>query len=118
MKIFILEDAPERMNWFLETFSDCDIDYTDDVHKGYEYLSSNSYDLIFLDRDLGHPKYTGEDLAWEMMEEKLSPHATVVVHTVNTRGQRVIPKYLKRYNKKVYQIPFPQLSKLKREDFV
>ena len=53
-----------------------------------------------------------------MMEQELQPQATVIVHTVNTRGQRAIVKYLKKYNDKVHLIPFTQLMRMDREDFI
>ena len=117
-KIFILEDASYRMEWFLETFDGCEMDYTDNIHVAYDHLTSKDYDLIFLDRDLSHPKENGEDVAWAMMEQKLQPQATVIVHTVNPHGQRAIVKYLKKYTDKVHLIPFTKLMHMDREDFI
>jgi len=116
--IFVLEDSPERIKWFRKTFEDCNLKFTDDVKIACEELRTKDYDLIFLDRDLGHPRgENGEDVAWAMKEEKLAPEATVVVHTVNPRGQRVIKRYLEEYHKDVHVINFVQLRKMKREDF-
>ncbi len=117
MKIYILEDAPERMEWFLEIFKDCDIEYTDQVEKACNDIEANEYDIIFLDRDLGHPKLNGEDVAWHMKENKLAKKSAIVIHSVNPIGQRNIKKYLDSYHSQVLQIPFTQLRKMKREDF-
>lgn len=117
MKIYILEDAPERIAWFEEVFADCEIFYTDQVDQACKDIEENEYDIIFLDRDLGHPKFNGEDVAWYMKENELAKNSAIVIHSVNTRGQRNIKRYLDKYHSQVYQIPFPQLMKMKREDF-
>ncbi len=92
--IFVLEDSPERIQWFRKTFCTCNLTFTDDVRTACDELRTKEYDLVFLDRDLGHPRgESGEDVAWVMKEEKLAQNATIVVHTVNPRGQRVIKRY-------------------------
>lgn len=116
LNIFILEDAPERVSWFQSTFHDCKLSITDNVEQACAILRSGSFDLIFLDRDLGHPRYNGEDVAWVMKNENLGRNSCIVIHTVNVRGQRVIPRYLQDYPN-VHLIPFPQLMNMKREDF-
>jgi DNA-binding LytR/AlgR family response regulator len=117
MKIYIVEDAPERMEWFEEVFADCEITHTDQVEQACNDIEENEYDIIFLDRDLGHPKLNGEDIAWHMMENELAQDAAIVIHSVNPRGQRNMKKYLDKYHPQVLQIPFTQLRKMGREDF-
>ena len=117
-EIFVLEDSPERIKWFQMTFGDCNLMFTDDVKTACDELRTKDYDLIFLDRDLGHPRgENGEDVAWVMKTEELAKSACVVVHTVNPRGQRVIKRYLGEYHNNFYVIDFTQLRKMKREDF-
>lgn len=118
LDIFILEDSPERIKWFQQIFGDCNLVYTKDVKKACNELRTKDYDIIFLDRDLGHPKENGEDVAWIMKEEQLAKNALIVVHTVNPRGQRNIKKYLDQYHKNFHVISFVQLRKMKRSDFV
>ena len=116
--IFVLEDSPERIKWFRKTFGDCNLTFTDDVKEACDELRTKDYDLVFLDRDLGHPRgESGEDVAWVMKEEKLAQHVPVVVHTVNPRGQRVIKRYLEEYHKNIHIINFVQLRKMSKEDF-
>lgn len=115
--IFILEDAPERIKWFRETFGDCNLIFTDKVGVACDELRTKDYDLIFLDRDLGHPTENGEDVAWVMYQEKLAENACVVIHSVNTHGQRVMKRYLGKYHSNFHQIAFPQLMKMSRSDF-
>jgi len=117
VKIFVLEDEFERIKWFKSVFSDCEIDITDKVAEACEYLQKKQYDWIFLDRDLSHPTETGEDVAWEMKEQKLNKNAAVIIHTMNTRGQRVMLRYIKEYNSNVSQVDFRNLMKTQRKDF-
>ena len=115
--IFILEDSPERIKWFQTTFGDCNLVYTKDVKTACDELRTKDYDIIFLDRDIGHPKENGEDVAWIMKEEQLANDALIIVHTVNPCGQRNIKKYLGTYHKNFHVISFVQLRKMKRSDF-
>ena len=117
MNILILEDAPERIEWFKQTFEDCNLVFTQDVVTACNELRTNKYDLIFLDRDLSHPVENGEEVAWVMRQEQLAPNACVVIHTVNPRGQRVINRYLSDYHTNFHQIPFTNLRKMRRSDF-
>lgn len=117
-KIFILEDDPERIKWFKNIFSDCILTITDQVYDAIDLLREEKYDIIFLDRDLGHPELNGEDVAWAMKEERMALNSCIVVHTVNPRGQRNIKKYLDFYHNNVYMINFTKLIKMKRGDFI
>ena len=117
LDIFILEDSPERIKWFQQFFGDSNLVHTKDVKTACDELRTKDYDLVFLDRDLGHPKENGEDVAWVMKEEQLCKNACVIVHTVNPRGQRNIKKYLGEYHKNFHIINFTQLRKMKRSDF-
>lgn len=117
LKILILEDAPERWEWFRSVFSDCDLTITDKASQACQEVHKGDYDLIFLDRDISHPTESGEDVAWEMKMGQLAQDAIVVIHTVNPHGQRVMKRYLDSYHPSVYQIPFTELRKMKRSDF-
>lgn len=117
MRIYIVEDAPERMEWFRKTFHDCEIYHTDQVEQACNDIEENEYDIIFLDRDLG-PKFNGEDIAWHMKENELAEDSAIIIHSVNPRGQRNMSKYLGEYHSQVLVIPFTQLIKMKREDFI
>ncbi len=117
MKIFVLEDDPERISWFKKTFDDCEISFTKDTSEARKKLKNNKYDLIFLDRDLSNPYRNGEDVAWEMARYKLAQDTTIIIHTENARGQRVMKKYLEKYHNNVHQISFIDLKHMYRIDF-
>lgn len=116
--VFVLEDDPERVKWFKMTFGSCNIVCTKDIKTACDELRTKDYDLIFLDRDLGYPRgQSGEDVAWTMKEEELVKDGKVVIHTVNPHGQKAMRRYLDKYHNNIYVIPFPQLIKMKLEDF-
>jgi len=108
VRAFLLEDEEERVQWFAGQIADLTV--TADVEEAIRILESSSFDIIFMDRDLSHPEQTGEDVAWEMKERGLAPGTPVIVHSVNTRGQRVIARYL-REGRQVEVIPFNELRR-------
>ena len=109
MKVFIFEDDSERIDVFANHFGKGNIVVTKDIPEALNILKSSSFDLIFLDRDIGHPKINGEDLAWDMCQQKVATATPVIIHSENARGQRVIKKYLDRSHKSVEVIPFRKL---------
>ena len=115
--ILVLEDAPERRKWFRETFKGCHIRCTKTVLSTIKKIKLNKFDLIFLDRDLGDEKESGDDVAYEMMVQKLAKDAVIVIHTVNPVGQQTMKKCLDKYHKNVYAIPYTQLLNMRKEDF-
>ena len=118
MEIFILEDFEERIDRFREIFSGCNIDYTDNVKTAQSALGQKKYDLILLDRDLSNPHENGEDLAWEMMQNKLASDTPIILHTENARGQRVMKRYLSKYHSNIKQIPFKKLQRMNIQDIL
>ncbi len=114
IKVLVLEDDPNRAKWFQKSFTNPDI--TASVKEAHQKLKQNNYDLIFLDRDLGNPYETGEDLAWQMKQEKLAPDAYIVIHSANDRGQRVMTRYLSSYNNNVVGIKFDKFASHKIEN--
>lgn len=117
LNILILEDCPERIKWFKKIFHDCDLFYTKDIKEAYNSIKNKDYDIIFLDRDLGHLKESGEDLVLSMRKEELAQDSCIIVHTVNPSGQNSMKKYLSEYHNNFHIIDFTKLRKMKREDF-
>ena len=118
MRILILEDDPNRFKWFRKTFADDDVTYTTRVPQDLSCLRGSSYDLIFLDRDLGwSTTESGEDVARVMKEEQLAKDACVVIHSVNPVGVEIMKNYLEEYHNSVKVIRYPSLLQMKRGDF-
>ena len=70
LNILVLEDETERWNWFNKIFfnNQDNITFVDSSKKAIRYLKNESFDIIFLDRDLGNTKDNGEKVALEMMK--------------------------------------------------
>ena len=127
MRIYIVEDDNSRMNWFRKTFSDCEIYYTQNVKTACCDIKNNQYDIIFLDRDLFYGganedekgnELTGEDVARYIKDNGLAKDAAIVIHSLNPIGQKNIKRLLDDYHSQVYTIPFTELKKMSRKDFV
>ncbi len=117
LNILILEDEIERRNWFSKIFFQDDIIFCFTSKEAIHCLKVESFNMVFLDRDLGDKEDNGEKVALEMMKQKLNLGATIVIHTMNPNGQESMKSNLEKYHKKVYVIPYTQLIKMKREDF-
>ncbi len=117
LNILVLEDGAERWTWFNKIFFHDDVTFTFAVERTIQCLKEESYDIIFLDRDLGNTEDNGEKVALEMMKQKLNLGATIVIHTMNPNGQESMKNYLEKFHKKVYVIPYTELIKMKRKDF-
>ncbi len=51
MKILLLEDNPNRIDWFLRKFYGDDVYVTDDPVRANRYIDSIEFDEIWLDHD-------------------------------------------------------------------
>lgn len=117
LKIIVLEDEFERRKWFSKVFSKDDVTFTCTSKRTIQCLEYEKYDLIFLDRDICDLKDSGEKVALEMMKQKIQLNSTIVIHTMNPYGQKIMKNYLDKYHKTVYVIPYTELIKMKRKDF-
>lgn len=105
MKILILEDSEERMNWFRKKL-DGEIDHATKPDKAIEFLQSNEYDLILLDHDLevyhydydvNCDKTTGLCVAkWLGENPTNNESAQIIIHSMNNNGAQRMFHALKR----------------------
>jgi len=116
IKIFILEDDIKRLEWFKNIFNDANIHIATEIDDACDKLKKEKYDLIFLDRDLGNPNQNGEDVAWEMYQDKIAQQTPVIIHSMDSRGQRILGKYLNKYKKNVFNIKFTDLRKYSKNN--
>jgi len=116
MKIFILEDDPNRMKTFKKALSGHSIDHATNCEEGRTIVSSNTYDLIFLDHDLGGEQMvdsshenTGYQLAKFMKENGYNTEVPCIVHSCNPDGADNIASLLCH----AVKIPFPFIDFIK-----
>jgi len=114
MKVFILEDDPDRIQWFHERFfkHDCAIIQT----CAREYNFNPPYDLILLDHDLGGRQMDNkhEDSGFEfikLIKDRIDPRKTVVIiHSYNNVGA-------KRMYDEVKELFRPYIAPFRGKDF-
>ena len=109
--VFVLEDDQERIDIFKAAYGQGNIVTTKSVKAALDLLRTRKFAKVFLDRDLSSNTETGEDVAWHMEREGLCKTTPVVIHSENTRGQRVMAKYLGKYHHNVTVMPFRELRK-------
>ena len=120
IRVFLLDDDKRRHQWFSERFKDDLVDVADNVETAQQFLSTNSYDAIFLDHDL-HPEHyhsdeqddarTGYAIAlWLATNPRLQRASTIVVHTRNADGAIRMVEELRRSGRTADYVPFPFLA--------
>ena len=85
MRIFVLEDDGNRVNFFLEKFYNYDITITENAQSAIEYLEDNVYGCLFLDHDLGKDNGSGMDVAQYLADNpgNVNNNAIIVIHSWN-----------------------------------
>lgn len=124
MKILILEDSEDRNDWFRKKFIGKSVDFAYTSDQANKLLESNVYDVIFLDHDLAEEHYvamhavvdveligTGVDTAKYMAENKASPKAQVIIHSLNPSGSQNIFAILNNAGYNVSKVPYLELRK-------
>lgn len=95
MKIFILEDSEQRINFFKEVLDKHDLFITDNITSAINYIDDNytDIDLYFLDHDLGeHVEENGVVLAKYMKDKEIN--GRIIIHSMNYFGAQEMMFYL------------------------
>ena len=120
IRVFLLDDDKRRHKWFSARFKGDFVDIADDVPQARQFLSTNSYDAIFLDHDL-HPEHynadkhdderTGYAIAlWLAANPELQRASTIFVHTRNADGAMRMVEKLRQAGRAADYVPFPYLA--------
>lgn len=113
MKIFILEDDPNRMVIFKRMFKGHTIVHVETSDEGIEVLNTIKFDIIFLDHDLGGRQFvdsreydTGYRVAVSI-PQTINKDTDVVIHSYNPAGAKNMENVLdNRGEGRVRRIPF------------
>jgi len=122
-RIFILEDCPERVEWFKSIFVPFNIEVvvTHQTGRAIEILSQTKFDLIFLDHDLEdeyycapHP-YTEQESPEELtglyvakkLRDTVNQETSCIIHSMNPVGSA---KMLEAHPFNTYHVPFHLLK--------
>jgi len=113
MRIFILEDNPDRMIKFRRELIGHEVDHAETVESGTNLVYNNRYDLLFLDHDLGgeimvdsSEPNTGYKLAEFIASFTSNKETPCVVHSCNPGGADNIVRALPH----AVKLPFPSLD--------
>lgn len=98
MKVFVLEDDPNRIVQIHEWLAGCNIDHAISCAEVDSFKPP--YDLILLDHDLGGRQFTEhEDDGFtfiKLIKDKINPEAVVVFHSFNPDGAKRMRSVLGR----------------------
>lgn len=88
MKVFILEDDPERIRWFREYFFNDEVTFIESCKQADQFKPP--YDLILLDHDLGGRQLedhedSGTTFA-TLIKDKLEDCPFIIIHSYNAVG--------------------------------
>jgi response regulator of citrate/malate metabolism len=118
MKVFILEDDPNRMKTLRGVLISHEIVWSDTVDKAKELFDKEKpFDLILLDHDLGGEIFvdselpnTGFQFVKFLAENKEAiNNAQIILHTMNRPGAERMHHHLKDNGILGFMIPFPIL---------
>jgi len=116
LNIFILEDAPERIEYFKKQFENHNLTIFSIIDDTVYYnLKDNKYDIFFLDHDLeSHLLRTteknGYDFAYFLTVNNLQSHAIIYIHSMNPIGANNMLKLFQKANYEVQWIPYHLLK--------
>lgn len=126
MRILIVEDSEDRLNWFRYQAIGIPTDIAKTAKEGLEFLSKNEYTQIFLDHDLADHHYvlvfkglesdvydeeTGFAVAKFLAENPTkSPEAQIIVHSLNEYASGRMMNELKKAGRRPLRIPFSNLK--------
>lgn len=111
MNIFILEDSLSRQIKFRNLFEkENHLVICDRVEEAKRALSDESFDVIFLDHDLGDYsiKETGYELA-KWIENKNLHFAQIFIHSCNLPGAMLMEEALRNASDNIVRKSFPYL---------
>jgi CheY-like chemotaxis protein len=120
LRVFLLDDDVLRHEWFAKQFAGDRVDVAADPARSIELLSSNQYDLIFLDHDLLPEHYYAEGFddersgyavaRWLSERPDRCAVAQIIAHTRNADGALRMVELLRSVGLQAEHVPFQMLA--------
>ena len=120
LRVFLLDDDVLRHEWFAKQFVGDSVDVAEEPKRAIELLSSNYYDLIFLDHDLLPEHYYAEErddersgyavARWLLERPDRCAAAQIIAHTRNADGALRMVELLRRVGRPAEHVPFHMLA--------
>jgi CheY-like chemotaxis protein len=121
MRILILEDNQDRIDFFTRIYKNHELFITHNIFEAQGYIINHEFDILFLDHDLEPDNFealeagrTGYDFCKLLVEDKVQKHALIYVHSCNPVGGQVMANLLKDNGYEAVWIPFHLLIKEER----
>ena len=118
MKIFILEDDKNRIEWFMDEFNGNNITWIDNAYEAKPIILFEKFDIIFLDHDLGGKIYQdskeencGFQIA-KIINDGVNLTTPIIIHSLNYPAAQNMKNEIKINHKaQTETIPFNVLTK-------
>jgi CheY-like chemotaxis protein len=118
MRILILEDNQERIEWFKKVYKNHTLHIFEDIENALNCAKQVEVDIYFLDHDLLPDcnfnaislGTTGYDFVKKLIENKLSKQAIFYIHSMNPSGANAMLNLLKDNNYEALWIPYHLLK--------
>jgi hypothetical protein len=112
MKVFVLEDDPQRILWFRERFIHDELTLVETAEDGIREFPDREWDLVSLDHDLGGEVYvdsslpnTGAGFVRAVVAD-LAECPVVAVHSYNLLGATEMVRLIKDAGGDAIHAPF------------
>lgn len=85
MRILVLEDDSYRITIFVNKFHNHELVITENAYDAIEYLTTSTFDIIFLDHDLGKDNGSGSLVSSFLRESENNSNnnAHIIIHSWN-----------------------------------
>lgn len=117
MKILILEDNKERIEWFKRIYKNHELFIFTDLVSAKNFIMFQEIDVLFLDHDLEEKNLeavelglTGYDFCLFLITNYLCKHSAIFIHSMNPCGAAKMEEVLKSYGYEAQWIPFHLLK--------
>ena len=122
MRILVLEDNLERIEFFKRVYKNHELYITHDINEAYHIVENKELDIMFLDHDLDPDNFkaikegkTGYDFCKSLVEGKLQKHSIIYVHSMNPIGGQAMVNLLQDNGYEALWVPY-HLLKLEDRD--
>ena len=107
--IFILDDDRIRIDEFRHYYKGDLIFIASNTDEAKALLLNNSFDVIFLDHDLGDNNGCGIDIVDFLINNNIHKNTTIYVHSMNPPASTSMYKTLMRKGFNVWKVPYSRL---------
>ena len=115
MKILILEDDKNRIDFFKKHFNRHELIFVDSCRSALNNLYNQKFDIVYVDHDIpsDNPNNNGYKLIKKVVESKLQKKASFLIHSMNPVGANNMLKTLQHNGYDAHWIPFHLLTSIK-----